>query len=85
MLHRLRLQPGADLDERRLPRVAPQRRSTHLDELVGFERPVDFSHHGVRQSPAAEMYDRIEAVRARLERFAFARFYFLPRWMPLAR
>ena len=78
MLHRLRLQAGADVGERGFARVPVERRGAHLDELVGGERAIDFREYRVGQSAFANVNGGVEGMRARLERLADTRFYLLP-------
>src|SRR6266513_6224518 len=51
-------------------RFALEPGGAHLDELVGSQGAVDLGDHFVRQSLAADHHDRLEFVRARLQRLA---------------
>jgi hypothetical protein len=61
----------ADAGERHFALVAVEQGSADLDQLVVRERAVDLRDHGVGEAFAAQLEDRIEIVRARLERLEF--------------
>ena len=84
VLHRLRLQSRADVRKCRFALVAFHAAGAHFDEFVRRQRPVDFGGHRVGQALFADVDQRIEGMRARLERLAFARVYFLPLGGPLS-
>ena len=75
MLHRLRLQPRADVGKGRFALVALHAAGAHLDEFVRGQRPVDFGDHRVGQALFADVDQRFEGMRARFQRLALARVY----------
>jgi hypothetical protein len=70
VLHGVRAGALADARQRDLALVAVQRRRAHLDQLVVRERAVDLRHHRIGQALFAQLQDRMQRVRARLERLA---------------
>ena len=75
MLNRLRLQPRADVRKCRFALVAFHAAGAHLDEFVRRQCPVDLGNHRVGQALVADVNQRIERMRARLQRLALARVY----------
>jgi hypothetical protein len=71
VLHGLGAGALADARQRHLALVVVERRGANLDELVRSQGAVDLGDHGVGETFAAELQDRVERVRAGLERFAF--------------
>jgi hypothetical protein len=71
VLHGLGAGALADARQRHLALVVVERRGANLDQFVRGERAVDLGDHGVGETFAAELQDRVERVRAGLERFAF--------------
>jgi 23S rRNA (uridine2552-2'-O)-methyltransferase len=60
----------ADAGERHFALVAVEGRGAHLDQLVVRERAVDLGDHGVGEALFAQLQDRVQRMRARLERFS---------------
>ena len=83
MLDELCVQLRADFRESRFALVAVETAGPDLDEFMRGQRAADFGDHGLGQALFAEMDDRIEGVRARLQRLALARVYRLPLDEPL--
>ena len=75
MLNRLRLQPRAEGRKCRFALIALHAAGAYFDELVRRQRPVDFGGHRVGQALFADVDQRIEGMRARLQRLALARVY----------
>ena len=63
----------SDLVARGLPFLAIVIRDADLDQFVGGERPIDFSHNRIGHARAARLHDRFECVCSRLQMRAFAR------------
>ena len=70
MLYRLRAEAAADFFEGRFAGLPFQRGGADLDQFVRSERTVDFGDHRPGQALLAQVNDRLEAVRFRLQRFA---------------
>ncbi len=62
MLHRLGARARADLGQQGVPRHAVGAGDANLDELVGFQRPIDLLEHAARQSSGAYNDDRAQRV-----------------------
>ena len=75
VLHWLGGQLAADLRQRRFALVAFHAAGAHLDEFVRRQCPVDLGNHRVGQALFADVDQRIEGMRARLQRLALARVY----------
>jgi hypothetical protein len=73
VLHGLRAGALADACQRDLAFVPIQWRRAHLDQLVVRERALDLGNHGVGQAFPAELKNRVQGVRARLERLSLRR------------
>jgi hypothetical protein len=70
VLHGLRAGALADAGERDFALVAIERRRAHLDQLVVRKGAVDLGDDGIGEAFAAELQDRVQRVRARLQRLS---------------
>ncbi len=68
----MRVQSTADLVHPGRARRAVVARGTHLDQLVGQERSLDFGDHGIREALVADDHHGLELVREAAQ-FAAAR------------
>jgi len=73
VLHGLRAAVLAERGQRDLARRTVQLRGADLDQLVGRQRALDFGHHRVGEALAAQVHERPQGVRARLQGLAFCR------------
>jgi len=73
VLHRRCVGRGADLAQKALARVPVARADPDLDQLLARERALDLGEHRPRETALADPHDRIEAMRACLERLSVGR------------
>jgi hypothetical protein len=65
LLHGLRTRPRADLREERFALAAIDPGGAQLDQLVAFQRPIDFGKDRRRQSRSADQHHRPEGMGTR--------------------